>query len=139
MLKSCPYCGKYHKNNEICPKKPQKTEYIKKCNSASDKFRGRQVWKNKRREIKERDMNVCRLCLTGKFRPDGKPAIVTDNLSVHHIKPLEKDYDYRLDNDWLITLCGSCHELAEAGKVSAEYLHELAIDTDFINDMFIFS
>jgi len=134
MLKSCRYCGRLHKQGEICPKKPAPV-YRGKKHTSKDKFRGKQAWKNKRAEIKERDMNVCRLCLTGKYTADHKPLIVTKNLSVHHIIPLETDFDCRLDNDWLITLCESCHELAEAGKVSAEYLHELAIDTGFLHGL----
>ncbi len=127
MKKACQYCGKIHKIGYICPKKPMNTAKYKKPVNSKEKFRGRQVWKNKREEIRRRDMNVCRLCLTGEFTPDHRPRIVTEGLSVHHIVPLENDYDYRLDNDWLITLCPSCHELAEAGKVSAGYLHGLAI------------
>mgnify|MGYP002855785077 CR=1 FL=1 len=133
MLKACQYCGKIHKTDYICPKKPKKIITFKKADTVKDKFRGKQAWKNKRAEIKERDMNVCRLCLTGRYTPDKRPCIVTQGLSVHHIVPLENDYDYRLENDWLITLCESCHELAEAGKVSAEYLHSLAVDIDFVN------
>lgn len=133
MQKACRYCGKIHDFGFVCPKKPKIRPKYKKSFGTKERFRGKQAWKNKRAEIKARDMNVCRLCLTGKFTPDGKPSIVTDELSVHHIIPLENDYDFRLDNDWLITLCPSCHELAEAGKVSAEYLHSLAVDTAFIN------
>ena len=133
MKKACAYCGKIHEYSYICPKKPQNKLKYNKPAGTKEKFRGKQAWKNKRAEIKARDMNTCRLCLTGKLTPDGAPRIVTKDLSVHHIIPLENDYDYRLENDWLITLCPSCHELAEAGKVSAEYLHSLAIDTTFIN------
>ncbi|MBR1751918.1 MAG: HNH endonuclease [Ruminococcus sp.] len=135
MLRACQYCGKIHEIGYICPQKPQKKSGFKKGGTPQDRFRGKQAWKNKRREIKQRDMNMCRLCLTGRFTKDHKPVIVTDKLSVHHIRPLENAYEYRLDNDWLITLCDDCHELAEAGKVSAEYLHSLAIDTNFINDI----
>lgn len=47
--------------------------------------------------------------------------------SVHHITQLEQDFELRLENDNLITLCGSCHEEAETGMISKECLRSLII------------
>ena len=50
-----------------------------------------------------------------------------EDLSVHHIEPLEDDKERAFDEDNLITLCDVHHEAAEAGKVSRSFLHEIAI------------
>lgn len=47
-------------------------------------------------------------------------------LSAHHIIPLAEDYDRRLDDDNLITLCSYHHELAERGVIPRPLLLELA-------------
>lgn len=38
----------------------------------------------------------------------------------------DKDWDGRLNNDNLISLCGRHHEMAEAGKISQAELKEIA-------------
>ena len=48
-----------------------------------------------------------------------------NNLKVHHIIPIEKDNDRRLDSDNLITLCSYHHKQAEMNKISAEELKNL--------------
>lgn len=55
----------------------------------------------------------------------GVPGVNQD-LSVHHIEPLEERFDLRLENDNLVTCCSRHHEMAEAGKIPREYLHALA-------------
>ena len=47
---------------------------------------------------------------------------------MHHIIPLEEDYNKRLDSDNLITLCRYHHELAEKGEISREELQEIIAD-----------
>lgn len=55
-----------------------------------------------------------------------KDSLRTDELSVHHIIPLNEDFNRRLDEDNLITLCSRHHEDAEAGKISRATLLKLA-------------
>lgn len=120
MKKACKYCGKIHERNYLCEKKPQRNE--KKIKNI-DVFRGSYDWKLKREYIKRRDKHLCQACLNnlqGTIK-----RINTENLSVHHIKPLFYHYDLRLDDDNLITLCDMHHELAECGKISAELLQKL--------------
>ena len=50
----------------------------------------------------------------------------TADLSVHHIVPIEKDYEQRLDDENLITVCGLHHEMCEAGKITRKVQIELA-------------
>lgn len=48
------------------------------------------------------------------------------DLGVHHIVPLMADFDKRLDNDNLITLCASHHSQADAGRIPPAELAALA-------------
>ena len=43
-----------------------------------------------------------------------------ENLSVHHAIPIETDYDKRLDDDNLLTVCGMHHEMCESGEIAYE-------------------
>lgn len=119
MKKSCSYCGKIHEKNYICPHKPIRQKRVSKF----DKFRGSIEWKNKRDEIRKRDLNLCVLCRLGLHTVDGKISYVSE-VDVHHITPLIEDYSLRLENDNLICLCNYHHELAEKGVISREILRE---------------
>ena len=66
-----------------------------------------------------RDLYCCRLCLA-----EGR--ITMHDLGVHHIVPLMADFDKRLDNDNLITLCASHHRQADAGRIPRAELAALA-------------
>lgn len=119
MLKACKYCGQIHPREYVCPKKP-KSLYIgdKKIRA----FRNSKAWDIKRKEIRDRDNNLCVACwhnLKGTLN-----RITTSGLSVHHIVPLYKAWALRLDDDNLITLCSTHHELAEKGEISKETLRE---------------
>ena len=48
-----------------------------------------------------------------------------DNLQVHHIIPIAKDYNKKLDSDNLITLCRMHHEQAERGLITEEELYKI--------------
>lgn len=133
MKKICPTCGKLHEFAEKCPiqverEKQRKAEYEQSKysydnsrgrNSLADKFRNTKQWQRKRKEIRDRDLNICRYCFLCKQK------ITTAALSVHHIVPLEKNYDLRLSNGNLITLCHDCHEKAESGKITADLLRKI--------------
>lgn len=76
-------------------------------------------WKNKRNEIRERDLNLCQMCIRGMSNTSYK---YNSDVEVHHIIPLVEDYGKRLDNDNLICLCKYHHELAEKGKIERKVL-----------------
>ena len=44
---------------------------------------------------------------------------------MHHIIPIEENYDKRLDENNLITLCRYHHEMAESGEIPREELQEI--------------
>ena len=122
MMKSCKYCGRFHKAGEVCKLKPKPSTAKRKRNKKDD-FRNTVKWQEKRNQIRQRDFNCCQVCLV-------QPApnclrVNTKNLSVHHIVPLEEDFSKRLDNDNLITLCSYHHAMAEDGEIDAEYLKAL--------------
>ncbi|RDU22771.1 HNH endonuclease [Anaerosacchariphilus polymeriproducens] len=119
-LKSCPYCNRIHASDYICPEKAAKIKerQSKYKTTSKDKFRWSNAWQKKREQIKDRDNHLCVVC-----RQENRYTY--NNLSVHHIEPLEESYDLRLDDDNLITLCDMHHEQAEKGEISKEYLKEL--------------
>jgi 5-methylcytosine-specific restriction endonuclease McrA len=87
-------------------------------------------WKTKRTNILKRDNYMCQEC-----KRYGKTTGAT---TVHHVKPLEFNYDLRLDSNNLISLCSKCHdkmhdrsnnELTNLGKSLVE---RLTIKTNLI-------
>lgn len=85
-------------------------------------------WKNKRQNILKRDNYLCQEC-----KRYGKTTGAT---TVHHIKPLEFNYDLRFDNNNLISLCSKCHdkmhdrtnnELTDLGKNLIERIQKKKI------------
>lgn len=119
MKKACRYCGAIHGTGEECAEKPRKYS-PKKYERREDIFRGSYAWKVKRTYILKRDKYLCAVCLSGA---DGNGKRLNyRGLSVHHIKPLQADFDARLDDSNLITLCGEHHEMAENGEISADTL-----------------
>lgn len=107
MMKACSRCGKIH-------------EYGHKCYANSRnyyqhdpkirKFRNSQSWHKKAEEIKERDKFLCQVCLKNN-------AYNYRDLSVHHIQPLSDNWDLRLENSNLITVCETHHKDCECGKI----------------------
>ena len=128
MLKSCTYCGRIHDRSFICPQKKQALakRQAKKKDTASDIFHSSYKWTKMSKHIRERDHYLCQACLHG-LDGEGK-RYTTAALEVHHIVSLNTDYDKRLDEDNLITLCHECHEKAEQGIVKAKELIKLAAE-----------
>ena len=116
MKRYCSRCNKFHDINYKCISerltKPKETE--------ARKFRATSRWTRKSLEIRERDKFLCVYCLS-------KGRITYDNLSVHHIVPLEEDLDNGFDDDNLITLCDEHHKAAEKGDISREELMKLIL------------
>lgn len=123
MKKACSYCGKVHKKGYLCDKKPMNKYFSGYNVRSADKFRSSYDWKMKREHILKRDKYLCVACLNGVEGSEKKYC--TDNLSVHHIRPLETDYELRLSDNNLITLCEKHHEMAEKGDISAEKLMKM--------------
>jgi 5-methylcytosine-specific restriction enzyme A len=114
MLRSCSYCSKYHKTTETCPSKT----YRKKEPTKVSKFRETWTWRKKSLAIRQLDLFLCLHCKS-------KGIYEFKNLEVHHIIPIAKGWDQRLNDDNLITLCSYCHTLAEKGEISRDKLYQL--------------
>ena len=97
---------------------------MQKNKTKPQKFRSSYAWLKKQRGIRERDLNLCRICLLNLY--DTSNRFNYNDLSVHHITPLINDFSKRLDDDNLITLCRHHHELAEAGIIPKKLLLEEA-------------
>jgi len=83
-----------------------------------DGFYKSHAWARTREYIVERDHGECQPC-------KARGLVTTNNLIVHHIKPLEYKPDLSLDESNLITVCIGCHN----------YIHGNAFDhTDRKND-----
>ena len=55
-----------------------------------------------------------------------KGTITYEGIEVHHIVKVRDDKEKLLDNLNLICLCQEHHKLADAGKLDADYLKDLA-------------
>jgi len=115
MYKTCNRCGRIVDFDKGCSCK----KWHKKRASKQDTFRNSRKWQLKRKEILVNANYLCELCFS-------KNKLVYDNLSVHHITPLEADIGLALENNNLIVLCSRCHSLAEKGKISKNELLLLA-------------
>lgn len=124
MLKSCSYCGRIHDSKYVCKQKEQKIRERQSMRSAKNEkvydFHRSHKWKEKSIVIRERDNYCCQVCIRGLHNPDRRYE--TDNISVHHIVPIAEDWDNRLDNSNLISLCSKHHEMAERGEINRKEL-----------------
>ncbi len=114
MLKSCKWCGRIHDTKFDCGKKPTHT----KKRTHIVRFRSSGKWQRKRNIIISLDQGLCAMC-----KKEGQ--YIYEYLEVHHIVPLSEDWDLRLDEDNIITLCEKHHELADQGKIERQVLKKL--------------
>ncbi len=117
MLKTCSICGRIHDFDKVC----YNSKY--KRSTKQNKFRSSYIWQEKRDEIRERDMNLCQVCIRDKYNTDYMYNF--KSLEVHHIIPIEEDYSRRLDSYNLITLCNMHHRMAEEGIITREELQKI--------------
>lgn len=96
-----------HDSKIDCGKKPKRT----KQGNNKDRFRWTAAWQRKREEIKQRDNYLCQICIRQLYETTDKYTY--DSLEVHHAVTLEEDFDRRLDNDNLLTMCKRHHKMAE--------------------------
>lgn len=112
MLKSCKYCNRVHDSKFDCGHKPKRKERER---NDKDRFRSSRAWQCKRDEIRQRDLNLCQICIRNMYGTVDRYSY--DDLSVHHAVGLDVDYNKRLDNDNLLTMCNRHHDMADAGII----------------------
>ncbi len=129
MLKSCKYCGRIHEVKDVCDQRKKAEEKRWQNRKVTDalKFRRTNGWTNKSVRIRERDNYLCLCCRANM--PGTIRQYNTTNLSVHHIVPIEEDYNKRLADDNLITVCDVHHEMCEAGKISRDQQMKLVTES----------
>ena len=120
MLKSCQYCGRIHESKIACAEKKQAdaARWSRRENTKAAGFRKTLAWTNLSRSIRARDCYMCLCCVANL--PGTIRTYNTQDLSVHHIVPIEEDYDSRMERSNLITVCGVHHEMCEAGLIDRE-------------------
>lgn len=111
IYKSCKYCGKVHKENFKCKKKPIQ----KKRSTEAVKLRNSPKWQKKRQQIKKRDLYLCQICIRDLYNPLRK--FNYEDLEVHHAVSIEQDKNLALKSNNLITLCSYHHRLCDSGKI----------------------
>ena len=114
MLVSCSRCGKLHPRGYKCNK-----GRAQRVDQEAYKLRSSWAWQKKSKEIKDKSKWLCAVC-----KDNGK--LVYDGLEVHHIVKVTDDKSKAFDGYNLICLCVEHHKLADAGKIKASYLLELA-------------
>lgn len=120
MLKSCQYCGKIHDSKITCtPKKEAENKrWGARKNTGAFSFRKTNAWTNASLRVRDRDKYMC-LCCKAEL-PGTVTKYNTKDLSVHHITPIQEDYEQRLDGANLITVCQTHHEMCEAGIIDRD-------------------
>lgn len=100
-------CGEKHPIGEPCSNKwKYKRNNASEQNKKVNQFYSSKKWKDKREEIKQRDI-FCQRCKC-KFN-----LLTYENLEVHHIEKITLSWEKRLSNDNLICLCKQCHAICE--------------------------
>ena len=81
------------------------------------------MWQKKREEIKKRDLYLCQICIRELY--DTVNKYNTKDLSVHHNIPINEDYNKRLDNNNLITLCDYHHKMCENRDITRQEVQRI--------------
>ena len=116
---TCSRCGVVPRGHKC----PYKTYRKKERDTQADKFRKSKRWTDKSIEIRQRDKYLCVVCMANLYNTVRQ--FNYNKLEVHHIEKLNENYDKRLDNDNLITLCAYHHKLADNGQIPREELQSL--------------
>ena len=119
-LVTCTHCGIVKRGHQCPYKKSRQREKDK----ASDKFRKTKAWTKKSIEIRQRDKYLCQVCIRNLHNT--LDFLTYKQIDVHHITPIAEDYNRRLDNDNLISLCRYHHKMADDGLIERAELYRIA-------------
>lgn len=118
MFKLCAQCGQLHDFDAgAC----QAVRFKKQTKAVQ--FRNTSRWQRKRTQIRERDKNLCQICLLDTY--DTHQMYTYDNIEVNHIVPISEDVDRALDDDNLICLCSRHHKMADKGMIPRSIMNAL--------------
>lgn len=113
---TCKYCGIVPRGHRC----PHRTYKKKTYDTEADRFRKSKRWTNKSIEVRQRDRYLCRVCEANLYNT--VQQLNFNEVEVHHIEKLNENFNKRLDNDNLITLCRYHHKMADDGKIPKEVL-----------------
>ena len=101
--KICNKCKAIVELPHECPKKRNKTgdKIYNKTKRTNDKFYNSQPWRKKRLNILSRDSGLCQNCLR-----EGRTTLGN---TVHHIEEVNDNWELRLVDSNLETICSTCH------------------------------
>ena len=116
---TCRYCGIVPRGHR-CPNRKTRT---KDGNEQAVKFRNTKAWARKSAEVRQRDRHLCQLCLRNLY--DTIDWLNYKTVEVHHIIGINEDYNRRLDNDNLISLCSYHHKMADKGEIPKQVLLDI--------------
>ena len=111
--------------NHVCPHRRQRRKLGDK---ESEQFRKTKAWTDKSLEIRQRDKFLCQICLRNLYNT--LTFLNFKAVEAHHITPINEDYDRRLDNDNLISLCAYHHRMADKGQIPREELYEIVAEIE---------
>lgn len=118
MFKVCAQCGGLHDFNDGTCQAGRFKE-----NTEAVQFRNTSRWQRKRKQIRERDKNLCQVCLLDEY--DTYQTYTFNNIEVNHIVPINEDIDKALDDDNLVSLCSYHHKMADKGLIPRTILFSL--------------
>ena len=118
-LVTCQYCGIVPRGHQCKHKKSRQ----KSGDRQSDRFRKTKAWTDKSIEIRQRDRFLCQVCLANLY--DTITWLNYKTVEVHHIDKLEQNYDRRLDERNLISLCSYHHKMADKGDIPKQILFDI--------------
>ena len=130
MLKSCRYCGRVHQSTYDCGRKPKRIRFS--SNTEAAEFRRKNIWKQTSLDIRDRDHNICQVCLA-EYRQNKKSPypIGLVPVAAHHIISIHDNSDLALERDNLITLCDYHHYQADHGEIDTDWLRTLAAGREY--------
>ena len=128
MLKTCSICGKIHDFNKTCKRVSTKKFTLE------SKFRKSYQWTVKSKQIRQRDKYLCQICIRDKY--DTNCLYNYKELEVHHIVSINEDYNLRLDDMNLITLCSVKVNIKMHKKLKIK-MYNFYIDSDSSESNFI--
>ena len=122
----CSNCGREIEKGSKCVCGIDKERYKRynkyvrwnKDNVLYSKFYSSVEWKRLSNYIRSKYNNMCLMCLL-----ENKEINVAD--VTHHIIPIRKDFNKRLQEDNLITLCYGCHNKIDHENITEEYIKHM--------------
>jgi len=125
MLRICPYCHRVHDTGAKCEeqRKAERARWNRHRDGKADRFRSSKAWSMMSLRVRQRDGWRCVFC---QREQDDLRDIIDNQISVHHITPIQEDYNKRLDINNLITVCSYHHELCERGAITRNEQREIA-------------